>query len=76
MNKELSKIRENLRERSEKEADILWRLARRAIAHGCRLETVAKIREEADWCFRTGTTYPERLVDQNSEYRFQYAFKY
>lgn len=75
MNKELRAIRESLIQKSEREAYKLWRLAWRAIAHGCKPETVAKIREEADWCYRTGTAYPERLIDSDSEYRFQYAFK-
>lgn len=76
MRKDLSKIREELKQISEKEAQKLWRLARRAIKHGCKAETVAKIREEANWCHTTGTTYPDRSVYWKSEYDFQYAFKF
>ena len=54
----------------------MYRLAWRAVRHGCTAETVAKIREEADWCHRTGTAYPDRLVSWDVEYNFKYAFKF
>lgn len=75
MRKDLRTIREELEEKSEKEAQKLYRLARRAVKHGCRQETVAEIREEANWCHNTGTAYPERLVAWDVEYNFKYAFK-
>ncbi len=75
MNKYLEKIRQELIEKSEKEAVRLWRLARRAIRHGCSLEMIAKIREEASWCNTTGTAYPDRLISADVMDNFQYAFK-
>ena len=75
MNKELMKIKEDLRQRSRREAYKLWRLAWRATEHGCSQDTIHKIREEADWCFRTGTAYPERLLTDQVRYELRYAFK-
>ena len=66
MRKDLSKIKEELKQISEKEAQKLWRLAWKAVKHGCKAETT-KIREEANWCHTTGTTYPDRLVYWKSE---------
>ena len=75
MRKDLREIREELEQKAEKEAYKLYRLAWRAVRHGCTAETVAKIREEADWCFRTGTAYPERLLTDQVRYELRYAFK-
>ena len=76
MRKDLREIREELEQKAEKEAYKLYRLVWRAVRHGCTAETVAKIREEADWCHRTGTAYPDRLVSWDVEYNFKYAFKF
>lgn len=75
MNKQLRDIRYQLKDMAEKEATQLFRLAWRAQRHGCKRETVEKIREEARWLHETGTAYPERLIDYDFEYKFQYAFK-
>lgn len=45
MNKELMKIKEDLRQRSRREAYKLWRLAWRATEHGCSPDTIHKIRK-------------------------------
>ena len=54
---------------------MIFRLARRAAAHGCRLETVEKIREEERWLHETATAYPDRLLCWQFEYEMKYAFK-
>jgi hypothetical protein len=76
MNKELKAIKNELELKSEREATKLFRLAWRAVAHGCKPETVAKIREEARWLHESGTAYPERLIAWDFEYKFRYAFKF
>lgn len=73
--KELWAIREQLKEMAEREATKLFRLARRAKAHGCKTETVEAIRNEARWLHETGTAYPDRLVHWKLEYDFKYAFR-
>lgn len=73
--KELEKIRNRLKEMSEREAMRLFRLARRAKVHGCKPETVEAIRNEAMWLHTTGTAYPDRLIDWKFEYDFKYAFR-
>lgn len=75
MDRELRKIRDGLAERSRKEAHKLWRFAWRALRHGCSPETVKMIREEADWCYHTGTAYPERIISGDAGRSFQYAFR-
>ena len=73
MEKELRKIRQNLIEKSEKEATKLYRLAWKAQAHGCKRETIYQIREEARWLHETGTAYPERIISPYTQ--FKYAFR-
>ena len=75
MDKRLKEIRCQLEEMARQEAKQLFRLAWRAQEHGCKRETVEKIREEARWLHDTGTAYPERLIDFDFKYKFQYAFK-
>lgn len=75
MNKQLRDIRYQLRDMAEQEATQLFRLAWRAQSHGCKRETVEKIREEARWLHETGTAYPERLITYDFKHKFQYAFK-
>ena len=70
---QLRKIRDELEEIARKEAKQLFRLAWRALRHGCKRETVEKIREEARWLCETGTAYPERLLDPFKTW--QYAFR-
>ena len=72
----LRNYRFELRELAEQEATKLWRLARRAKAHKVSADTVHKIQEEADYCYRTLTTYPERMLEWDFEYKMQYAFKF
>lgn len=73
--KELKAIRRKLKDMAEKEAKRLFRLAWRAQAHGCRPQTVEKIREEARWLHETATAYPDRLLRWQFEYEMKYAFK-
>ena len=68
---DLQRIRNELKEIAEKEATYLYRLAWRMTKHGCKPESIVKVREEARALHMTG--YPERLVD--SETRWVYAFK-
>lgn len=68
--KKLRKIREQLEEIAEQEATKLFRLARRAKAHGCSNETVEAIRNEAWELYMTG--YPERLLDSCKVWRFAF----
>ena len=46
--KELEAIRQQLKEMADKEAHKLWRVARRALHHGCSQQLVNAIREEAN----------------------------
>ena len=73
--KELQEIRQRLEEMAEQEASRLFRLARRAKDHGCKMETVEAIKNEARWLHETGTAYPDRLICWKFEYDFKYAFK-
>ena len=73
--KELKAIRRQLETMAEKEAQRLFRLARRATAHECRPKTVEKIREEARWLHETATAYPDKLLRWQFEYEMKYAFK-
>lgn len=73
--KELEAIRWQLKEMAEKEANRLWRIARRALKHGCSQQLVNAIREEARWLHDTGSAYPDRLVHWKFEYDFKYAFR-
>lgn len=68
--KKLRKIREQLEEITEQEATKLFRLARRAKAHGCSNETVEAIRNEAREFYMTG--YLERLLDPCKVWRFAF----
>lgn len=72
---ELNAIRRKLKGMAEKEAQRLFRLARRAAAHGCRPETLEKIMVEAWWLHETATAYPDRLLRQQFEHEMKYAFK-
>lgn len=69
--KELRNLRQQLIEMCEAEATKLYRMARRALAHGCNLELVNEIREEAHQLHNTG--YPERLLDPFITWK--YAFR-
>lgn len=73
--KELEEIRWHLKEMANKEAYRLWRIARRALHHGCSRELVNAIRKEADWLHTNGIAYPDRLIDWQFEYKFKYAFR-
>lgn len=73
--KELEEIRWRLKEKAEKEAHRLWRIARRAWKHGCSKELIREIREEARWLHGTAQAYPERMLDWEFEYKFKYAFR-
>lgn len=75
MNKELREIKQSLKEMAQKEAYKLWRLARNAQRHGCSLDTVEKIKEEARLLHEELTAYPERLITLEIENRIKYAFK-
>lgn len=68
-------IRRELGEIASKEATNLYRLARKAEQHNVSSETVAEIREEANYLFRTVCTYPERLLEWDFEYNTKYAFR-
>lgn len=72
----LRNYRNELKELAKKEATKLWRLARRAKAHNVSAELTHKIQEEADYCYRTLTTYPERMLEWDFQYGMKYAFKY
>ena len=75
MDKRLKEIRWKLMDMAQQEATQLFRLARRSQRHGCKRETVEKIRTEARWLHEVGVTCPERLIDFDFEYKFHYAFK-
>lgn len=70
---DLLRIRDELREIAEKEAICLFRLARRMKAHGCSAESITAVREEAWLLQKTMRSYPERLIEDNT--RWKYAFK-
>ena len=73
--KELQEIRNRLKEKAEREAIKLWRLARKAEKHGCSSKLVREIREEASWLHGTATAYTDRLIYWNFEYEHKYAFR-
>lgn len=72
---ELKNIKWNLVDMAEKEAQKLFRFARKSESHGCSQETVSAIREEARWLHGTATAYPERLLSDQFAYEFHYAFR-
>ena len=69
--KDLIKIRHQLEDMAEKEAYRLWRIARRALKHGCSMGIVNAIRKEAHWLYTTAKAYPERLLAWDFEYAFR-----
>lgn len=73
--KELEAIRNQLKEKADKEAHRLWRIARRAWKRGCSQQLINAIRAEANWLHTTATAYPERLLEWEFEYKFKYAFR-
>ncbi len=73
--KKFQEIENELREMAEKEALKLWRLARRAIAHGCKQELVNAIREETWWLHSNATAHPGWLLDSDYQYKTKYVFK-
>lgn len=77
MNKlhEIHKIHRDLVRMAEREATHLWRLARKAEEHGVSPDTVAAIREEADYCYYTLTASLAKMVEWDFQYKMRYAFK-
>lgn len=73
MRKDLRDIRNELVGICDAEANKLWRLARRLLAHGGSLETASAIREEADSLWMTA--YPERAIQRAYDGTYRYAFK-
>ena len=73
--KELKEIRNRLKEKAEREATKLWRMARNAEKHGCSSKLVHEIREEANWLYDTATAYQDRLIFWEYEYKRKYAFR-
>lgn len=73
---ELHRIHRELVQMAEREATHLWRLARKAEEHGVSPDTVAAIREEADYCHRILTASPARMVEWDFQYKMKYAFKF
>lgn len=73
--KELKEIRNRLKEKAEREATKLWRMARKAEKRGCSSKLVHEIREEANWLHSTATAYPDRLIYWEFEYKYKYAFR-
>lgn len=74
MTKELQKMRDDLREKAEREAYKVWRLAWRAEHHGCKPKTVEAIRNEAWALYHEYTAYPERLLANEAKNSLKYAF--
>lgn len=75
-NKKLQDLRFELAQMAEREAYRLYRLARKAKKHGTSTELVHSIQEEASYCLVTLTTYPDRLLSWDFEYKMKYAFKF
>ena len=74
--RELLRIRSELVQMAQREAYHLWRLARKAEEHGVSPDTVAAIREEADYCYRTLTVNPIQMIEWDDfMYKLKYAFK-
>jgi hypothetical protein len=65
-----------LRKMAMKEATKLFRLARKARAHGCSNELVYAIQGEAWNCETNLFTYPDRMLAPDFENTMLYAFKY
>lgn len=74
--KRLSEMKQELKAMAEAEAIKLWRLARRAEKHGVSSTTINAIREEGWFCNSTLTTYPERILEWDFQYKMKYAFKF
>ena len=70
----LAEIRYELEEIAAKEAINLWRLARKAQAHGVSEKTVNEIREEG-WTLHHMRNNPERILEWDFEYKTKYAFR-
>ena len=71
----LAEIYYELEEIAEKEAINLWRLARKAQAHGCSEKLVNEIREEG-WVLHHMRNNPERMLDWKFKYETKHAFRY
>lgn len=71
----INKIRIELGEMARKEATNLFRLARRAEAHGVSAKIVNEIREEAWELYNTLDVYTERLLTYEYISKTKYAFR-
>ena len=71
----LDRIRTELYQMARDEATNLFRLARKAQAHGVSKKTVIEINEEAWELYTTITVYPERLLTYEYISKTKYAFK-
>lgn len=70
MTREIIEITARLEEISEKEAMKLYRMARRLQKHGGNVETVRKIREEANELHLN--YYPQNLLDPFKVWEFAF----
>lgn len=73
--KRLERIREELEEMAERESLKWFRIARRAIKKGCSEKLIEEIRNEAFWLHNTATTYPDRLIEPDFEYKHKFIFQ-
>lgn len=71
----VKEIRLELATIAEKEAHKLWRLARKAEAHGVSDKLVNAIREEG-WSVWDSRNNPDRLIEWRFEYQHKYAFRF
>lgn len=71
----LDKIRTELYQMARDEATNLFRLARKAEAHGVSQKTVIEIREEAWELETTIKVYPDRLLTYEYISKTKYAFR-
>lgn len=62
-----------LRETARRESIVLWRIAPRAIAHGCSESLVSAIREEG-WDIYRAESNPENLLNPFRVYKYAFRF--
>lgn len=71
----INKIRRELDEMAQREATNLYRLARKAQAHGVSQKIVDEIREEACHLYHSIATEPDRLLTYEYISKTKYAFR-
>ena len=67
----LDEIYREVEQIRDREAIRLWRLARKAAAHGCSEEFCSRIRNEG---WRVKQMYPDHLINPFNDWEFAFKF--